>query len=333
MGFAYVDLIPPAILLDNVGITREGFARLLNKTHCSWMKRYEEQDPWNSYDPNDRDIHNYHKSLEGLASILGLRSSKRFIEFQKAHYDEHRLLVRPPFMLPAREGADYKFEVIVHEKNVVEIPEIIETLSWCKLEPGDVWEEVQMGHDKGIVTSVIEERFIGKEKQDDDEDEEDNTYPQYDYKLEIKPFYGVFREEKFKTRKELYKKWPQFHPAVQYDWAKESGSFHVMFADNCFLWRQERTRYYLDEKTFDRISPSFRTSLIFGYTDLIVTAEAIRHGAWKLLSYRGDIHIPAFLRDFQDSKVRHARAVWDAYTSLYAKSKAMTITDFLRLRV
>lgn len=331
MGFAYIDLIPPAILLDNPDITREDFVRLLNKTHCSWMKRYEEQDPWNSYDSNDGYIHNYHKGLEGLAGILGLRSSKRYIEFQKEHYDEHRLLVRPPFMLPAREDADYKFEVVVHERNIVKTPEVIETLSWCRLKPGDIWEEIQMGYDKGIVTRIIEERFTGKEKQDD-EDEWDNIGPQYNYKMEIKPFHGVGREEKFRTKEELYEKWPQFHPNFQYDWAQDAGSFYVMFAENNFFWRQHQGRYFLDEKTFDKISPSFRVDLRFGYTDLVVTAEAIRHKAWKLLSYRGDVHIPVFLRAFPDSRKRHARAVWDAYTSLYAKSRGMNIKDFLRLR-
>ncbi len=305
MGFAYVDLIPAAILLDNPGITREEFSELLDKTHYSWIKRYEREDPWDSYNFNEPDIKDYHSGLNGLAKVLGLTESKEFIKFQKPRVDENGLFVKAPDLWPARKEDEHAYEVVIHEKNVFEPTKVIEALSWTKLQVEDIWKEVQLSIEKGIVTRIFEE---------------------------IKPFYSKFREEKFQTKEKLYEKWPQFHSDFKYDWSQKRGSLKALLAENCFFWRQQDKRYYLHDKTFDIISPSFRISRDFGYTDLILTAEAIKNKAWKLLSYRGDIHIPQFLKNFPDSRKRHGKAVWDAYTSLYAKSKQMPVRDFLKMR-
>ena len=106
---------------------------------------------------------------------------------------------------------------------------------------------------------------------------------------------------------------------------------HGIGTEGKFFWRIEEGRYFLDGKTFDRITAGL-TSVQYGYTDLILTAEAIKHGAWKLLSRRGLKHIPDFLRDFPDSRERYRRAIWDSHTSLYAKRKGMTVNEFLRMR-
>lgn len=70
-----------------------------------------------------------------------------------------------------------------------------------------------------------------------------------------------------------------------------------------------------------------------GYTDLILTKEAIKHKAWKLLSYKGRGHLQDFLRDFPDARVEYERAVFDSHTSLSAKLQGLSVSDFLRFRM
>jgi len=123
-----------------------------------------------------------------------------------------------------------------------------------------------------------------------------------------------------------------------YDFSQPEGHFSVGWGWKNFLWRLEDGKYYLDEETFNRIPAGFfqrdrKGELSYGYTDLILTAEAIKHEAWKLLSYRGLDHLGYFMKDFPDSKQRYEQAVWDSHTSLAAKNRGMTVTELLRLRL
>jgi hypothetical protein len=327
MGYTYNDLVAPAILLDNPGITREGFAKLLDQTHSSCFHEYKPEDKWDYYNKETEDD-NYHRGLEGLAYILGLEDSQNFIEFQQPKADENGLLVKPPLMLPAREGADYQFEVIVHEKNVFEEPRIEQDQSFGKLKIGDIWEESMTGYDTGIILKILDEIKYQKGE------EEEESGPGYEYKMLIKPFHAECREEHFKSKQELYEKWPQFHTDFANNWSQKTGHFIVgCLGGNNFLWIQKQGKYYFDKQTFDRIPASFGSSLSLGYVDLILTSEAIKHKAWKVLSRRGLQHCPQFLEDFPEAVPRYARAVWDSHTSLSAKMQGMSISNFLRFRM
>ncbi|MFH1211919.1 MAG: hypothetical protein V1659_03230, partial [Candidatus Woesearchaeota archaeon] len=100
------------------------------------------------------------------------------------------------------------------------------------------------------------------------------------------------------------------------------------------LWSMRENRYYFDERTFDLIPASIRSkNRHYGYTDLVLTREALRHRAWKLLSYKGLCHIDQFLRDFPDARLQYERAVWDSHTSLFAKGAGMTVFELLRMRL
>ncbi len=337
MGYPYNDLIAPAILFDNPGITREEFVELLDQTHSSHMPEYKNEDPWNYYAKEQEDDR-YHQGLEGLAGLLRLEYSSKYKKFGKPTTDENGLLIHSPYMLPITKftpdelrpvETKYKFEVRIHTKNVVESPKVIKKFAWGKLKVGNIWEECQLGEERGIVTKIFKEKYIGSKEEDDPL----NTSPQYEYKMEIKPFHGEDKRELFKSEEELYKKWPQFHPDFIFNWAQERGSFAVFLREKNFLWLKKDKRYFLDDETFNRIPISFRSSHSFGYTDLILTSEAIKHKAWKILSYKGLKHFPAFLRDFPDVKVKYERAVLDFYISDYAKQKGMSISDFLRMHL
>lgn len=258
MTTIYNDLIAPALLLRNPGVTREEFVQLLDNTHSSSYE-YEPEYAWDYWD-NELQDKIYHRGLNGLASILGLEESIEFIKFQQPRMEgNHR--ISAPEMFPAREGRSHRFEVTTYDKNTQ-------------------------------------------------------------------------KEEKFNSEEELYTKWPQFNPEFRMDWTQEGGSFNIgCFGIDTFLWLNKKGKYYLDTQTFDRIPASFRSSLSMGYSDLILTAEAIKHKAWKMLSRNGMDYFYQFLDDFPGVAPIHARSVWDAQTSISAKMQGMTYSEFMRHRL
>lgn len=174
---------------------------------------------------------------------------------------------------------------------------------------------------------INEERLFEGE-----EDEENENYriedSRYNCKLIIIPFRGEWESQIFSSEEELFKKWPQFHINFVYNWSQKGGKFNS-FLGKSFQWKQENDLYSLDPITFDLISDGFTTNYEFGYRDLILTAEAIKNKAWKLLSYKGLKHLEAFLKKFPDSLKKYEKAVYDSYTSSFAKSHNMTTTEFL----
>jgi len=336
MGYAYNELVAPAVLFRNPGITREEFVKLLGETHTSWHYGYNPEQTWNEYNP-EYEEDRYHNGLEGLASILRLPNTEQFCKFQESKVDENGLFVRAPYVLPAREGADYKFEVIIHERNRIGKPKRMKSeYSFEKLKPGDVWEEPQMGCECGLVTEILREQFVGRDGQKDELDEHAEG-PQYEYDFVILPIRGIWSMRKYKSKERLHRSWPVFHPDNVFDWNVQSGSFYLgpYFNTDTFRWKKKDKKYLLDELTFDLIPASMNCagSIGLGYTDLILTAEAIKHNAWKLISYKGRAHLQDFLKDFPDSRAEYERAVWDSHTSLSAKLQGLSVSDFLRFRM
>ncbi len=329
MGYPYNKLIAPAILRDNPGITKEQFIELLDQTHSTSLHEYEKTSSWSSYKPNYEDMV-YHNGLEGLANLLNLKLRRKFNSFTKPRVDEHGLRVRAPELIPGEttnytigKDAVRKPQITLHKKNVVEKPKRIKSLSWDKLKIGEVWEHC-MGGDRGIVLKIIKEKKL----RDDDEDD-DSEGPKYEYTMIIRPFHGKYEIKKYESMEEVIKEWPQFDPLFKYDFEQEKGHFS---SAKDFLWEQKDGRYYLNPETFNKIPESFRITRA-GYTDLILTAEAIKYKAWKLLSRRGLKHLEDFLNAFSDSRKRYDQAIKDSHTSLYAKGEKMTLSELLRMRV
>jgi len=320
MGYPYHELIPAAILLDNPGILREGFVRLLSEIPCNRLCAYSSKDPWEIKDETDNT--DFDNGLEGLARILGLEKSQEYAEFMKPSFDENGIKISLPYLdVPLDEDVGYKYRIAIHEKNVLGTSRIVSELSWNKLCVGSLWKEVMMGLEEGLVTKIIEEKLLNGEGV------EDASVPGFEYKMEIISFERKGRVELYRTDEDLLEAWPQFHPDFIYDWNQERGQFMVLGNLDNFRWVMKNGKYYLDSETFNRIQASF-----IGYVDLILSSEAIKRKAWKLLSYKGRVHLPQFLRDFPDAKEVYDRAVWDSHTSLYAKQKGMTNNDLLRMR-
>ena len=334
MGYADGDLILPAILYMNPGKTREEISELMDRVKASPVYTFKDYDPWGIYEGGDFDLH---RGLEGLASLLWLGKSKEFKRFTGPKKDENGLEIEPPEYTIEYDTLEAR--IIVHEGNIIKKPKRIEGHSDCKLKIGDVFKEVYhypVG-DEGIVTRIYSEEC------DTSDNNGFNGMPLYTYDMKIKPIIREYRVEKFNSREELWEKWPQLHPNNRFDWSKERGHFGSV-GDGMFLhafsWRMKNERYYLDEKSFNIMPASIRCEdppSVFdnswGYTDLIITIEAIKNKAWKLFSYVGRKFNSDLLRDFPSAKKAYGKAVWDSHTSLYAKQNNMSILDFLRYRI
>ena len=325
MGYVYNALVAPAVLFLNPGITREELVRLLDQTHSSLFYEYKPEDAWNYHtEKTDDDV--YHGGLKGLAHILALRDTGKFKKFKKHKWDEYGLLINSPFL--THDGRnDEGYEIVIHERNVLEEPRAESSYSWNQLKVGSVWECPMGSSNRGIVLEINKESIVKAPKDDEDEP----AAPEFYYNMVIRPFHGEYRAERFEREEDFYRKWPQFHVDFARDWKQERG-FFSRTAGKGFFWRMDKGKYYFDEATFNEI-PAVKSVLEYGYTDFMLTVEAVKHGAWKVLSYRGLQHFPQFLRDFPDVIPVYERAVWDSHTSLYARSQGMNTFDFLRFRL
>ncbi len=332
MGFPYHELVPPAILFSNPGITREEFVELLDKTHATTLHEFKYKDSWKKKSKLIATGH--HEGLGGLAGLLGLPRTSDFLKFQSPTYDLNNLPIQSPFLLPLNEDdgffPTFRYCLAIHEKNNLLDTKKVKELAWDKLKEGDIWEEVMMGYERGLVTKIYSEENFGNENKN--EEEYCESGPRYKYEMEIKPINPIFKNIVFQSDEEVYHHYPLFDPKFKFDWNKERGSFSIMLDNGSFLWNKKNNRYYLDPESFNRMSDGFIGTGQFGYHDLVLTSQAIKQKAWKLLSYRGLKHMPQFLRDFPESKKVYEKAIWDSQTSHYAKSQNMTISEFLRFR-
>lgn len=328
MGSACGDLIMPAILYMNPGKTKEELSELIDEVEASPLTEFKDSDPW---DIHHREYIDYlHLGLDGVAHLLKLSESKK--EFK---IDENGFKIAPPeyklFFDPP------KAVVTIHEKNIIKKPKRIKRGYSKLIKVGDIFKN-EWDHPRekrGIVTKIYSEEF-------DEPSRDTDKKPYCIYDVEVKPIITKFRKEEFNSEQELWKKWPQLHPNNSFDWSKEKGKFGSVGEGDYlsdFSWKMNNGRYFLDEELFN-IMPASKLceslqigeDKMWGYTNLILTAEAIKNKAWKLISYKATFN-DKFLRDFPSAKEAYDKAVWDSHTSLHAKQNNMNISDFLRWRI
>jgi hypothetical protein len=308
MGYPYHELISPAILLDNPGITKEEFSSKLQATHYS-TDEIDQSAPWDSSLPNTF-------APPQLPEILGLSYTPGFTRFQQPRRDRNYLDINAPKMDTVFQQVDghltaVGYKVIRHIGNDLGEVESLDIYDYGKVQEGDVITDYLGDGGDFSVCSVTRDT------------------------AQVQRITPKINTQTYPSLEDLYQEWPQFKPENMFDFSQTHGTLDYTFGVEGFLWKKVDGKYYLDEETFNRISASFAAGdyINFGYTDLILTAEAIKHKAWKLLSRRGLDHLDDFFEAFPDSMVRYEKAVWDSHTSLAAKSKNMTITDFLRMRL
>ncbi|MBI4099921.1 hypothetical protein HY440_02840 [Candidatus Microgenomates bacterium] len=167
----------------------------------------------------------------------------------------------------------------------------------------------------------------------------------------------IFADEYFPSKRELYLAWPELRPEKYYDFNQPSGSTCFTLYNGTDIsinsngswkftdrlqWIKKGDKYYFDPENLDRIPVGYpcqerekieMPGAGWGYTDIVLTAEAIKHRAWKMLSTNSFFHLKQFFGAYPDSKEHHERAAWDAMTSLAAKRQGLNVTEFLRLRL
>ena len=271
MGYPYNELISPAILLDNPGLTKDQYIRQFQETHSSPFVEFDITDPWDSFFKRG-DIRS-----DRLPRVLNLKYSEEYEKFQTPTKDQSGLPLYPPSLISSSTEDGFIYKVIKHIGNQPENSQLLKCNS----------------------QKIIE----------------------------------ITEEEIFNSESELFQKWPQFKPENIYDWSQVNGCFSVLMGDKKFLWKNTNGRFFLDDETLNKISSGFSVTGEYGYTDLILTAETIKHKAWKLLSRKGLKHLDTFLKDFPDVIPRYEKAVWNSHTSIYAKNNQMSNLDFIRFRI
>ncbi len=325
MGEANAILIPAAILLDNPGITREEFAELLGKTHAT------------NLDVVDGKFN--HTSLYGLARILNLDKTRKYKNRKEYRLDKNGLrLFYPSLDVKQRKKKKLwiqpQLNVNCHLENRLEdkVKED-EGFSNYRLEVGDIWRGLFEDDKCALVVDILDELDMRDAHLFDDV----GSLIEFRYKLKIRELEIVRRTDSFSSVDELAEKYPKLGPDYMYDFSKEKGILNCGRAgEDAYRWIQENNRYHLDtDYTFRHIPESIRSkrTMPWGYTDLILTAEAIKHEEWRVLESKRNNSLGDFLARWPDSKARYDKAVWDSHMSLFAKQKGLTNSEYLRLRL
>lgn len=321
MGRARVELMPPAVLYRNPGVTKEEYVELLEEIPYHQVTEYEPEDNW---DEIKTDRYLIEEGLEDLATILGLEKSDDFKEFKREEMkrDENDLIVKPPETSIRFNDNSKRYVVKIHMGNDI-------------IEDGIVEETVLDGIEEGEGRNIFGRSYKVREIFEKEKVSESDFRSEWRCKMDALVYEPEFEKEVFENKEELWEEWPQFHPENQYDWEQEGGEFYFFgeWGDpSCFLWEREDGKFYFDDETFDQIPASAKISKgnKLGYTDFVLTLEGLKRNAWKLFSHRGHRnYLSDFLEDFPNAKERHDKAVWDFYTSKHAKNKSMTIRDFI----
>lgn len=333
MGQPCHTLVPVAILFDNPqGLTKEEYLDLLGQVHVSPSAKFMEDDPWDSYSEK---YEGYYRGPKNLAKALELGLSEQYQEFQEPSLDSTGLIINPPRYIPLvslyrRIESFETYHVVVCLGN--EVGRSIKRRRGHKVQTPEevmklVFENWEM---ERLVKDEYARRIRGAKEQFPGEDP---LSIQYEYRGEI--IDALFRVETYETEEELWQRWPQFHPDNKYNFNQEGGSFNVYRSQGNFLWKFRDGRYFFDPETLNRIPASWKASgwETIGYTDIVVTAEAIRHGAWKLFSRRGFDYMDDFLRDFPQSQERLEQAIQDSHTLLSAEGRGIPYREALRERL
>ena len=350
MGIPCDDLVPAALLWMHPGVKKEEFARLLDQIRlfCYLDEPENSQD----YESSTSPLLPYHYGLYGLAKILGLDETESSKEFKKGGKDDNGLLIKAPTLDIKIKGNYYgkdgghDFVVNEHIKNNIELERKITIYSEKEAQEGKILNYDKVTGKPFGYPECISEKGIVRKRYSKTKVSILEIYPElaswpegketiFKYVADMERIIPVVKKESFKSEEELWNRWPEFHPENIYDWTKEKGefynrSFHEKISE--FYWVKKGDRYYLDDKTFNLIPECYNR--MWGYTNFVMTAEAIKHNYWKVLSYAGFVdYFDEFLKKYPGAREANERAVWDAYTSRYARDNKLTNIEFLRRRI
>ncbi len=352
MGYAYHELILPAIVFEHPGKNKEELAKLRDSVPEPPLI-FREEDPWNKSCNSP-----FPKGFERLARELRLNLSP---QTEESILDSNGIPIEPAEPYFEIDDKENPYKVYV---NIFNKPKETRRLH-VGLLPGERefktgeflrknwldWED-PFGQDySGILIKDIVKKLEvsrGRNRKDFWAWNPDFKKGYIDYEIIGTLIERWFYEENFPSEEEMYFEWPELRPEVRFDFNQSEGHFDVLYNAFDYVWVKKDGKYYIDDITFQRIPVSLLSrkweerspgdyfpdeAYGYGYTDLILTTEAIRNKAWKVFSYRGKDGLEKFLQDFPESRARYEKAVIDAETSLNAKQRGLTVTEFLRMRI
>ncbi|MGV8172445.1 MAG: hypothetical protein ACP5OA_07170 [Candidatus Woesearchaeota archaeon] len=331
MGYTYDELIPAAILNMSDGLTLEEFADKLFwiGTKVPMGLRLSE-------------------GVYGAAHILHIHFSneyKKFLEADRKKIDSQGIELQPILFHPTfwykdpkaekiRYYRNTRYDVIEHLENIVMPEKVVEEYIYNIPEEGEIYTPWYGGIQRLI-------RLLRTEERPQKENKFDDNIPQIKALMIVEPIHSKTQRKQYRNIDALTKDYPMFSPDFMFNLNQGEGKISTGAYDSKFYWKKKDDKYYLDkEKTFDNICAAMRFDLksgIFGielgYTDLILTQEALKHKTYWLLDWRGKNKLPAFIDKYEDSRAKYGLAIWDSHTSLFAKSAGLTHAELLRLRM
>lgn len=337
MGYTFDDLIPAAILLDNPGITKEEFSRRLMET-----------------DSGGFGASDYHSELIGLAHVLRLPPllpKEAFYEsYDSLHLDAKRKFNywRHSVEKGTPSGYPQDFSIhedplknkwsYVHRTHTVHPERVVKFENTTYNGRGEFLSDGGTGQNKTIdgMNGIIL-RILKSEGKHEDENSE-HSYSYRRQKLHVLPFEMHRLWFVYDSLAELVEKHPSVSPEKVWDFSQTHGKFNIhemSLRESAFYWRMKDGKYYLDEKTFDEIPLhwDWRRNWLLGYTDLKLTASAVRTKFWKVLgNYGRDVKRLMFAAHPETEK-EYEKAVWDGETSLLAKRAGWTHNELMRFRL
>ncbi|MBX4212125.1 hypothetical protein KW787_01565 [Candidatus Pacearchaeota archaeon] len=346
MGYPYSAFIPAAILLDNPGITKEKFAKLLFQTNSTenGVSKYTRWDLSNMRERKS-EYNDYHRGIQSVAYFFGILKSENFGEqyHSKLRKDRNGLEYGGQRLEVYSERLKGKWKnsfVVVTQKPSVTSRKLCEDIFQTnedhleETEVGSIFKEGEVvdrdffDHSIGADYIRVEE-YLGGYR-------DSETPWRKNHLMRVRKINLAFEKEKFSNLEDVIEKHNHFDPNFMYDFSPSEGNLEGgMLIRSAFRWKKIDDKYYLDEDYSFGHLPSgiLDGGGYFGYTDLIVTAEAIKNKAWKILSYKGLNHASSCFKRFPKVRKRYEQAVWDSHTSLAAKKKKMTNNQLLRWRL
>ena len=286
MGSANDWLVPPAILYNNPGITKEEFVDLLDKTKAGIGSLGDNFENWKKA-PWDIDGKNfdYHKGLHGLAGILGMDYSDEFKAISWKDKDLEGFPLSPPYLEVNPFFSDFKWHLsyMVRVQIGNENPKQKEVKGWENkfVREGDILTDDY--YFEFLVDQVLERNLLSRE--DRDGWGELRPFPRRVVKILGREVIPQVESHIFYSLPLLLEKHSYFDPNFMFDFSAEAGTFssrpltNAMNKRRGLNWEQRNGKYYLDMKKLPAIS-SFNPAQA-GYMDWLLVG-GFKVKAWKL---------------------------------------------------
>ncbi len=318
MGYPNHDLVAPAILLYKPGLTKEQFVTELDKVRI----------------PRANDDGVYQKGLEGLACLLKLEETNDLGKTSFVHSYSKEFNFNPEFNYPAveviTEGPNYNQYKVTHQTHKKLPPKKKAFYWWHPLKVGEALRAFVYDPEKSrneYLGKVLEVLSV------DEGTDGENPYAPGTMAKQVVRLLPIklttTKEENYSSLDDLFKAYPQLHPMNRYDFNQGNGEFFKLYGEK-LRWYQRDRKFYLDENHARRTLVA--EDVLNQWTNLILTAEAVKTGFYKLLNYKGLQHMNEFFVAHPESFLEYQKAVRDAQFSDYAKSKSMSTSEFLRFR-